>query len=210
MVPGNAVKRHPVIEQRLLDVAEFAEDYPYNRIEPGDASLGIITCGVSYQYAKEVFPTASILRLGLTWPLPTQLIKKFAASVERLIVLEELDPFIEEAVRLMGIPAEGKSIFPLVGEFDPACGTGISHKSRLTARIRPHSPVRCGGGSAASAPTGALPGVSASPLILYPQQAQSAGERRYRLLHPGAHPTPQRHSFLRMYGGRDCRSAWGN
>jgi indolepyruvate ferredoxin oxidoreductase alpha subunit len=135
MVPGNAVKRHPVIEQRLLDVAEFAEDFPYNRIEPGEALLGIITCGVSYQYAKEVFPNASILRLGLTWPLPTQLIKKFAASVERLIILEELDPFIEEAVRLMGIPTEGKSIFPLVGEFDPR----VVRESAIKAGLLPES-----------------------------------------------------------------------
>lgn len=119
MVPGNAVKRHPIIEQRILDVAELAESFPYNRIEPGEHSLGIITAGVAYQYAKEVFPSASILRLGLTWPLPTRLIRQFADSVDRLIVIEELDPFIEEAVRLMGIRVEGKSIFPLVGELDP-------------------------------------------------------------------------------------------
>ena len=119
MVPGNAVKRHPVIEQRILDVAEFAESFPYNRIEPGEHSLGIITAGVAYQYAKEIFPNASILRLGMTWPLPEQLIRRFTATVERLIVIEELDPFIEEAVRLMGIPVEGKSIFPLIGELDP-------------------------------------------------------------------------------------------
>ena len=135
MVPGNAVKRHPVIEQRILDVAEFAESYPYNRIEPGEGSLGIITCGVAYQYAKEVFPNASILRLGMTWPLPEQLIRQFAAIVERLIVIEELDPFIEEAVRLMGIPVEGKSIFPLVGELDPR----VVRESAIKAGLLPES-----------------------------------------------------------------------
>ena len=119
MVPGNAVKRHPVIEARIRAVAEYAETCPFNRVEPGDRSLGVITCGVSYQYAKEVFPTASVLKLGMTWPLPEKLIRDFAASVERLIVIEELDPFIEEAVKLWGIPCEGKSIFPLIGEFDP-------------------------------------------------------------------------------------------
>ena len=119
MVPGNAIKRHPVIEQRILDIAKLAETFPYNIIEPGDRSLGIITAGVAYQYAKEVFPTASILRLGMTWPLPEGLIRQFAASVDRLIVIEELDPFIEEGVRLLGLPVEGKSIFPLLGEFDP-------------------------------------------------------------------------------------------
>ncbi len=119
MVPGNAVKRHPIIEQRMRDVAAFAESYPYNRIEPGQPHIGIITCGVAYQYAREVFPDAPILHLGMTWPLPEQLIRRFAASVEKLIVIEELDPFIEEAVRLMGIPVEGKSIFPITGELNP-------------------------------------------------------------------------------------------
>ena len=119
MVPGNAVKRHPVIEARIRAIAEYAETCPFNRVEPGDHSLGVITCGVSYQYAKEVFPTASVLKLGMTWPLPEKLIRDFAASVDRLIVIEELDPFIEEAVKLWGIPCEGKSIFPLIGEFDP-------------------------------------------------------------------------------------------
>ncbi len=135
MVPGNAVKRHPLIEQRILDIAQFAETFPFNRIEPGDASLGIITCGVAYQYAKEVFPTASILRLGMTWPLPPQLIHLFAASVEKLIIIEELDPFIEEAVRLMGIPVEGKSIFPITGELDPR----VVRESAILAGLLPSS-----------------------------------------------------------------------
>ena len=119
MVPGNAVKRHPVIEARIRAIAEYAETCPFNRVEPGDRSLGVITCGVSYQYAKEVFPTASVLKLGMTWPLSEKLIRDFAAAVDRLIVIEELDPFIEEAVKLWGISCEGKSIFPLIGEFDP-------------------------------------------------------------------------------------------
>lgn len=119
MVPGNAVRRHPVIEARIREIARFAEGFPYNRIEVGSKELGILTNGVAYQYAREVFPNASILRLGMTWPLPEGLIRDFAQSVERLIVIEELDPFIEEAVRLMGIQVEGKAIFPLCGEFDP-------------------------------------------------------------------------------------------
>jgi indolepyruvate ferredoxin oxidoreductase alpha subunit len=133
MVPGNAVKRHPVIEQRIQEVAKFAETFPFNRIEPGDQSLGILTTGVAYQYAKEVFPTASILRLGMTWPLPQQMIRQFAASVERLIVIEELDPFIEEAVRLMDISVEGKSIFPITGELNPR----IVRESAIQAGLLP-------------------------------------------------------------------------
>jgi indolepyruvate ferredoxin oxidoreductase alpha subunit len=135
MVPGNAIKRHPVIEQRILEVARLAESFPFNRIEPGDRALGIITAGVAYQYAKEVFPTASILRLGLTWPLPKQLLRQFAATVEKLIVIEELDPFIEEAVRLMGIQVEGKSILPLMGELDPR----VVRESAIKAGLLPLS-----------------------------------------------------------------------
>jgi indolepyruvate ferredoxin oxidoreductase alpha subunit len=128
MVPGNARKRHLVIEHRIQELAEYAETSPLNRIEERGNRLGIITGGVAYQYAREVFPDASILKLGLVYPLPTKLIRRFAGSVERLIVLEELDPFIEEQVRLSGVslyrpPGKedeiGKSIFPLVGELDP-------------------------------------------------------------------------------------------
>ncbi|MCX6029555.1 MAG: indolepyruvate ferredoxin oxidoreductase subunit alpha [Chloroflexi bacterium] len=133
MVPSNAVKRHPVIEVRIRAVAEFAETYPFNRIEPGDRGLGIITAGVAYQYAKEVFSNAAVLKLGMTWPLPEKLIRNFAASVDRLIVIEELDPFIEEAVKLMGIPCEGKSIFSLIGEFDPR----VVRESAIKAGLLP-------------------------------------------------------------------------
>jgi indolepyruvate ferredoxin oxidoreductase alpha subunit len=119
MVPGNARRRHPVVEARVGQLAEFAETLAYNRIEMANPSLGIITDGVAYQYAKEVFPEVSFLRLGMVYPLPEGLIREFAAQVERLIVVEELDPFIEEQIRLMGIPVEGKRIFPLTGEFDP-------------------------------------------------------------------------------------------
>jgi indolepyruvate ferredoxin oxidoreductase, alpha subunit len=134
MVPGNARRRHPLVEARVGQLAEFAETFAYNRIEMANQSLGIITDGVAYQYAKEVFPEVSFLRLGMVYPLPEGLIREFAAQVERLIVIEELDPFIEEQVRLMGIPVEGKSIFPITGEFDPtvvrerAIQAGLLHK----------------------------------------------------------------------------------
>jgi indolepyruvate ferredoxin oxidoreductase, alpha subunit len=135
MVPAYARARHPVIEQRIRAVAEAAESLPYNRIEPGDRSLGVITAGVAYQYAKEVFPSASVLKLGMTWPLPEHMIRNFAASVDRLIVIEELDPFIEEAIRLMGIACEGKSIFPLMGELDPR----VVRESAVAAGLLPAS-----------------------------------------------------------------------
>jgi indolepyruvate ferredoxin oxidoreductase alpha subunit len=135
MVPGNARKRHPVIEERISKLAEFAGTFPYNRVEMGDLVLGIVTNGVAYQYAKEVFPNASFLRLGMTYPLPEQLIRDFAGQVQRLVVIEELDPFIEEEIRLMGLPVEGKRFFPLVGELDPT----VVRESAIRAGLLPAS-----------------------------------------------------------------------
>jgi indolepyruvate ferredoxin oxidoreductase alpha subunit len=139
-VPDHARKRHPVIEQRMRLVADFAETFSFNRVEWGDMTaqagrLGIVTCGVAYQYAKEVFPQASILRLGMTFPLPPKLIHDFADKVDRLIVVEELDPCIEEELKLMGIECEGKSIFPICGEFNPR----VIRESAIAAGLLPES-----------------------------------------------------------------------
>ena len=90
-------------QKRTAELRAFAEETPFNRIEPGDTRLGIVTSGVSYQYVKEVFPEFSVLKLGFSNPLPAELVKRFAASVERLLVVEELDPFLEEQIRALGI-----------------------------------------------------------------------------------------------------------
>jgi indolepyruvate ferredoxin oxidoreductase alpha subunit len=120
MMPHNARPRHAFIEQRLLDVAEWAEGTPLNRVEMGVTGIGIVTSGAAYGYAREAFPGASFLKLGLTYPLPRKLIAAFRAKVEKLYVVEELDPFIEELIRLQGIQVDGgKDILPLLGEFDP-------------------------------------------------------------------------------------------
>jgi indolepyruvate ferredoxin oxidoreductase alpha subunit len=135
MVPGNARRRHPRIEDRIRQLADFAEAFPYNRVELKDRSLGIVTNGVAYQYAREVFPNASVLKLGMTYPVPDKLLRQFASQVERLIVIEELDPFIEEEMRLLGIPVEGKSIFPLCGELDQH----VVRESAIKAGLLPPS-----------------------------------------------------------------------
>ncbi|MGB9617260.1 MAG: indolepyruvate ferredoxin oxidoreductase subunit alpha [Desulfomonilaceae bacterium] len=119
MLPAMARKRHPIVEKRLEDLKAFAETFPYNKILMGDASLGIIASGVNYQYAREVMPEASFLKLGMVWPLPQKMIEEFASKVKKLVVIEDLDPFIEEAVRLMGIPVEGKDRTGLCGELSP-------------------------------------------------------------------------------------------
>ncbi len=137
MIPGFAKRRHPVVEARMARLAEYAETSPYNRIEMGDPSLGIVASGPNYQYAREVFPGASFLKLGLVWPLPRKLIAEFASKVQRLIVVEELDPFFEEHIRMMGLPVEGKSIFPMIDEFSPE----VVRKSAFDAGLVDQPPV---------------------------------------------------------------------
>ncbi|OAT85304.1 indolepyruvate ferredoxin oxidoreductase subunit alpha [Desulfotomaculum copahuensis] len=119
MLPANARRRRPVVEERLQKLGEYAEQTTLNRIEPGDPELGIIAAGAAYQYAREVFPGASFLKLGLVYPLPRRLILDFARRVKQVVVVEELDPFLEEQIRLMGVTVRGKDIFPLYGEFSP-------------------------------------------------------------------------------------------
>ncbi len=119
MTPANAIKRHPIVEERTRKLVEFAETTDLNRIEDGpDHKIGIITSSTSYQYVKEVcgdkYP---ILKLGMIWPLPEKKIVDFARSVETLVVVEELDGFIETHVRELGLSCKGKEAFPLLGEF---------------------------------------------------------------------------------------------
>jgi len=119
MLPVYAQKRHPLVEERLERILRFSEDFPGNRIEMGDTSLGFITSGVAYQYVKEAFPEASILKLTMTHPLPRAKVLEFASRVERIFVVEELDPFLEEQIRAMGISVVGKEAFPVTGELSP-------------------------------------------------------------------------------------------
>ncbi|MDY3238963.1 MAG: indolepyruvate ferredoxin oxidoreductase subunit alpha [Anaerovoracaceae bacterium] len=151
MLPANARKRHPLVEQRMADLVDFAEKTEINRIEMGSTKLGIITDSTSYQYAKEVMgDDASILKLGMIWPLPEQKIRDFAVKVERLIVIEELDPFIEEHCKMLGLKVEGKSIFPVLGEFSQnlvaeKLGRPVDAGKKLDEPIPERPPVMCPG-----------------------------------------------------------------
>jgi indolepyruvate ferredoxin oxidoreductase alpha subunit len=118
MLPVNARKRHAVVEERMRALREFAEGFEGNRIEWDDRSLGIVTAGVAYQYVREAFPHASVLKLGMAHPLPERLVRDFAAGVTRLVVVEELDPIIETHVKAMGIRVEGKDRVPTLGELN--------------------------------------------------------------------------------------------
>jgi len=153
MIPANARKRHPVIEERVTELSKFAENFSFNFIEYRGKDLGIITSGVAYQYAREVFPEASILKLGMVFPLPFNLIQTFSTRVEKLIVIEELDPFIEDQIRLMGIeiykpdnkterdPSHTKSIFPLTGELNPIIVRKAAEKAGLLEVLDEQKPV---------------------------------------------------------------------
>ncbi|KGK85894.1 indolepyruvate ferredoxin oxidoreductase [Desulfosporosinus sp. HMP52] len=119
MSPGNALKRHPVVEEKLLRAKDYSETCPFNRIEWGNRKIGIITSGISYQHAKEVFgDQASYLKLGMTYPLPEQKIRDFAAQVDTLYIIEENDPYLEQQVRSLGISCIGKERIPICGELN--------------------------------------------------------------------------------------------
>jgi indolepyruvate ferredoxin oxidoreductase, alpha subunit len=117
LLPVNARSRHSFVEQRMRDIEDYNNKCTFNSYELRSPDLGIITSGIAYQYAKEVFPNASFLKIGMTNPLPKKLIYEFASNVKRLLVIEELDPFMEEQIKAMGIIVQGKDIFPIEGEF---------------------------------------------------------------------------------------------
>ena len=151
MAPANAIRRHPVVEERQAKLTEYAESCPLNRVEYAkDKSLGIITSGTSYQYVKEVFgDSVSVLKLGLVNPLPKELILDFAKKVERLVVVEELDPFIEKHCNSLGLFPDGKNIFPICGEFSQGLVAKVLGKGESDfvaadpVPVRP--PVMCAG-----------------------------------------------------------------
>ncbi|MBR2562435.1 MAG: indolepyruvate ferredoxin oxidoreductase subunit alpha [Eubacterium sp.] len=151
MMPGMAKRRHPIVEERTKALRVFAETTDLNRIERGGSEIGIITSSTSYQYAKEVFGNkASILKLGLVNPLPEKLIKDFAASVDRLIVIEELDPIFEEHCRRLGLTVEGKDKLPMIDEFSQnlvakAFGLEVHAGRSLEDEIPMRPPVMCSG-----------------------------------------------------------------
>lgn len=152
MMPGFAKKRHPIVEKRLSALAEYAETVPCNRVERGtENKLGIITSSTGYQYVREVCgKEVSVLKLGMIWPLPTKLLREFAASVERVIVVEELDGFIEDYCKTIGLNVEGKNRFSNIGELSQnlvAEGLGLKapQGKALETQIPPRPPVMCAG-----------------------------------------------------------------
>ncbi len=152
MAPANAVAKHPVVEARTKALTELAETTPLNKAELAkDRSLGIITSGTSYQYVKEVFgDDVSVLKLGLVTPLPEGIIRDFCEAHERVVVIEELDPVIENHCKSLGLSVEGKNLFPIIGEFSQSLIAKVMGKkeNKFTASkdaIPNRPPVMCAG-----------------------------------------------------------------
>ena len=151
MAPANAIRRHPVVEQRQALISEYAESCQLNRAEyAADRAVGIITSGTCYEYVKEVFGDGvSVLKLGMVNPLPKNLILDFAKNVKRLVVIEELDPYIENYCKSLGLNPDGKNIFPICGEFSQgliASVMGKEAKEFVSADVPPvRPPVMCAG-----------------------------------------------------------------
>jgi indolepyruvate ferredoxin oxidoreductase alpha subunit len=155
LLPANARPRHEFVESRLERLEELGStDRGLNRIEWGDRTVGVVCSGVAYQYVKEVAPGVSVLKLGMPYPFPRELMREFADGVDEVYVVEELDPFIETQVRALGIPAAGKELFPLTGELNPdLVARGLRPSSHGTEpsgstdreSLPPRPPVLCAG-----------------------------------------------------------------
>ena len=149
--PGNGKVMRKMLVDRIKAMEEYSNATPINYIEYNNKDIGIVTSGVAFEYAKEVFgDTASYLKLGMTYPLPMAKIKEFSMNVKRLIVIEELDPYIENQIKIAGIKCEGKSLIPELDELNPDiirnAVLGISSETLsldLKAVVRP--PTMCAG-----------------------------------------------------------------
>ncbi len=155
LLPGNARRRHVAVEERLKKLAAFSESFPFNVIREGRERVGVLASGVSYQYGREIFPDACFLKLGLPYPFPVGLFKRFAAMVDKIYVLEENDPIIENFARLAAPGREiiGKDVFPLLGEMsqdavaaslglkpaDPGVATGVPARPPSLCAGCPHT-----------------------------------------------------------------------
>lgn len=151
MMPAMARKRHLEVEKRMARLRKFSNDANLNRIEWGNKEIGVIASGIAYQYAREVFGDASFLKLGMVYPLPEKLISDFAREVKTLYVIEELEPFIEEFIKQLGIKAIGKELFPVTGELsaqiirEKVFGNKLPERHIIDENIPIRPPVMCPG-----------------------------------------------------------------
>ena len=152
MMPGNAIKRHVVVEERQANLVKYANTALINKVENNNSKIGVITSGITYMYAKEALgDNADYLKLGMVYPLPTDLIYEFAKNHDEIYIVEELDPFIEDHVKALGINCKGKELFTLLGEYTPSMikkailGIDDSCYINLEESIPARPPVMCAG-----------------------------------------------------------------
>ena len=152
MMPGNAIKRHVVVEERMRKLAEMTETTELNTVEDNGSKIGVISAGIAYVYAKEALgDSVNYLKLGAVYPLPEKLIKSFAAKCDKVFVIEELDPFIEEHCRGIGVDVIGKEAFTLLGEYTPSMikkavlGVDGAESAQIEETIPVRPPVMCPG-----------------------------------------------------------------
>ena len=131
MIPAHARPRHKFIEEQHKKLMHYSNTSGINKIEWNDKKRGIITNSVAYEYVKEVCPDASVLKIGMVWPMPEDMIRDFASQVNELYIVEELDPFIEDYVKAMGISCIGKEVIPILGELNPAIVDKALNKNEL-------------------------------------------------------------------------------
>ena len=152
MMPGNAIKQHVVVEERMKKLEAFSEGCEFNTVEDNKSDIGVITSGISYMYSKEALgDKVNYLKLGMVYPLPSKLIRDFAAKCKKVYVTEELDPFIEEHCKALGIDVVGKDDFTLLGEYTPhmikkvILGEDAPESTALSESIPVRPPVMCAG-----------------------------------------------------------------
>jgi indolepyruvate ferredoxin oxidoreductase alpha subunit len=149
MMPGMARLKHKVVEKRMNTISEDANDLPINILEMNDTKIGIITSGIPYQYVKDTLPNASVLKLGMVHPIPKKLIQDFASKVDRLYIVEELEPIFEEQIKSWGIEVIGKELFTIQGEYNAnmiAEKIGGETLSLVEPKVLPaRPPVMCPG-----------------------------------------------------------------
>ncbi len=152
MMPAMAIKKHILVEERTKKIAAYAADCSLNGIEDNGSEIGVITSGIAYQYAKEALgDRVNYCKLGIVWPLSEELLKNFAKTSKTLYVIEELDPFIEETCRAMGLNVKGKEVFTMLGEYTPSMiraavlGEDAAESLAVSEPIPARPPVMCAG-----------------------------------------------------------------
>ncbi|WP_035778924.1 indolepyruvate ferredoxin oxidoreductase subunit alpha [Butyrivibrio sp. MC2013] len=151
MTPANAIRRHPLVEERTAKLTELAETTDLNKEEYADSDMGIITDSTSYQYVKEVYgDSVNIFKIGLINPLPVKRLKDFASKVTKLYVIEELDPIIENHCKVLGLDVTGKELFPMIGEFSQSLiasklGQPVKEHCSKIEDLPVRPPVMCAG-----------------------------------------------------------------